>query len=88
MVDNVLLCTVLLSVLGSFTNVLMWIKSWQELTDFEATKTIALGFVVGILYYLLRVEHGFPDSIMSFVVGYASNDFLSWIIEKFGAKKQ
>ena len=73
----------IMALLGSITHTLMWIKSWEELTKFENVRTILLGIIVGFLYGVLRVEHGFPDSVMSFVVGYTAKDFLDWLVEKF-----
>lgn len=86
MVDSILIYTILLAILGSFTNVLLWIEKWSDVTSIKSIKTVVLGFIVGILYYILRVEHQFPDSIMAFIVGYSANDFLSFILEKFKLK--
>jgi prepilin signal peptidase PulO-like enzyme (type II secretory pathway) len=75
--------TVLMAVLGSFANVLMWIKSWEELTSFEASRTVLIGFVVGVLWYFMRVEHGVPDSVVTFVVGYTAKDVIEAVVERF-----
>jgi hypothetical protein len=77
------LITLGMCVLGAFTNVLLWIKSWREITSFEATKTLLLGLIVGILWFFMRVEHNVPDSVISFVVGYCAKDILDAIVEKF-----
>jgi uncharacterized membrane protein YoaK (UPF0700 family) len=75
--------TVLMAVLGSFANVLMWIKSWDELTSFEASRTVLTGLVVGVLWYFMRVEHGVPDSVVTFVVGYTAKDVIESVVERF-----
>jgi hypothetical protein len=78
--------TVCMSILGAFTNVLLWIKSWREITSFEAMRTLILGIIVGILWYFMRVEHNLPDSVVSFVVGYSAKDILDAIVEKLKPK--
>ena len=80
---ELLVVTVGLSVLGAIANVLLWIKSWEEVTSVEAVRTVLLGMIVGILWYFMRVEHGVPDSVVSFVVGYTAKDVLEGIIERF-----
>jgi hypothetical protein len=77
-----------MSVLGAFTNVLLWIKSWSELSSFEASKTLVLGIIVGILWYFMRVEHNLPDSVVSFVVGYTAKDIIEAVVQKFKPLQQ
>ncbi len=86
--DPVFFTTVAMSVLGAVANVLLWAKSWRDLTGFEAAKCILLGAIVGILYYVLRVEHGFPDSAVSFAVGYSAKDMIEALVEKLKPKQQ
>jgi prepilin signal peptidase PulO-like enzyme (type II secretory pathway) len=80
---ELLVLTLLMTVLGAFTNVLLWIRSWGELTSFEATRTLVLGLVVGVLWYFMRVEHNVPDSVVSFVVGYAARDIIEAVVQRF-----
>ena len=71
--------TVALCVLGAFTNVIMWARKPEDIASFEAVKTLVLGFVVGVVWYFARVEHGVPDSLLCFVVGYSSEDIVNAI---------
>jgi 4-amino-4-deoxy-L-arabinose transferase-like glycosyltransferase len=75
--------TVLMSALGALASVLVWAKSWRDLTEFEAVKSLALGILVGVFYYVLRVEHGFPDDAVSFAIGYSAKDMIEALVERF-----
>jgi len=85
-VDYLLITTVLMSVLGAFSNVLLWSKSFKDLTSFEAVKTVLLGGIVGVVYYFLRTEHGFPDNVAAYTVGYSVRDILDGLIVRFKPK--
>jgi hypothetical protein len=84
--DPIFISTVAMSVLGALASVLVWAKSWRDLTGFEALKCILLGAIVGVLYYVLRVEHGFPDSAVSFAVGYSAKDMIEALVERLKPK--
>jgi hypothetical protein len=85
MIDDFII-TLLMSALGALASVFVWAESWKDLTEFEAVKSVALGILVGILYYTLRVEHGLPDSAMSFAVGYSAKDMIEALVERLKPK--
>ncbi len=84
--DYNFIITVAMSTLGSIANVLIWAKTWRDLTEFDAVKSLALGVIIGVFYYVLRVEHGFPDNAVSFAVGYSAKDMIEALVEKFKPK--
>ena len=86
--DPVFVSTIAMSVLGAFANVLIWSRSWRDLAAFEAVKCVLLGAIIGVFYYVLRVEHGFPDSAAAFAVGYSAKDMIEAFVERFKPKTQ
>lgn len=74
--------TIAMSTLGAVTNVMMWAKAWRDLTEFEAAKSIMLGIIIGVLYYVMRVEHGLPDDAVSFAVGYSAKDMIEAFVDR------
>jgi len=84
MIDiNLLLLTILMTSLGAISNVLIWAQKWEDLTSFEAIKSILLGFIVGVVWFFVRTERNLPDSLISFVIGYTAKDFIEALIERF-----
>lgn len=89
MVDIVtILISILLGLVGGIANVIVWAKSWADLKEFSAFRTIIMGGIVGFVYIFLHSDYGFPNTIMTFIAGYAGTDFIRGIIEKFGKKQE
>jgi len=80
---ELLLLTITLCTLGALANVVAWAKTPKEIVSFEGVKSILLGLLVGIPWYFMRVEHGVPDSVVSFVVGYCAKDVIEALAERF-----
>jgi len=87
MIDSTVALFVVNAVIGSLLNVLMWCKSWEELKGWEAVKTVLIGAIVGYIYWWGHQEHGFPDGLMSILVGYSSKDFIEWVMTRIIWKK-
>ena len=86
--DVLLITTICLSTLGAFANVLLWAKSFKDITSYEGLRTLILGVIIGVVWYFMRVEHNVPDSVVSFVVGYAGKDAIDAIVQKFKPFKE
>ena len=71
------------AIIGATLNVLMWSKKQNDLHSWKAIKTILIGAIAGYIYWWGYETHGFPDGFMSIIVGYASEDFIDWVISKF-----
>lgn len=56
-------------------------KTWRSLIKWYSIKAYLLGAAAGYIYYLLHVEHGFPDSLTSIVVGYTAKDFIENVVQ-------
>jgi len=80
--DYSIMLFVVNAVIGAFLNVLMWSKSPKDVTSFEAIKTVVVGAIAGYIYWWGHQEHGFPDGMMSVLVGYSSKDFIDWVMDK------
>jgi len=80
--DLTVLMFVCNAIIGAFLNVLMWSKSVEDIKSYEAVKTVLIGAVVGYIYWWGYQSHGFPDGMMSILVGYSSKDFIEWVMEK------
>ena len=78
---------IVLGLLGGFTHVFMDSKIWNDLLKFESVKQIIVGGISGGLYWMLYVDHGFPNFIMAFVVGYSGTDFIIKLIDKMTKKE-
>jgi len=75
------------AVIGAFVNVLIHAKSWRDITKFSAVKSLVTGGIAGYVYYYLVTEHGFPDGLMAFVVGYTAHDFFDWLVRTFSYRR-
>ena len=79
---------IILGLLGGVVNVLLWAKTWRDLTGFESVRYIALGTITGYVYTFLYSEWGYPNAVMCFVAGYMAPDFIQGIVEKLKRKKE
>jgi len=77
----------LLGLLGGFTHVFADSKIWGDLIKFESIKQMIIGGISGGLYWMLYANHGFPNFIMAFVVGYTGTDFIIKLIEKYSGEE-
>jgi len=73
----------LLGLLGGFTHVFIDSKAWNDLLKFESIKQMIVGGISGGLYWMLYTNHGFPNFVMAFVVGYTGTDFIIKLIKKY-----
>jgi len=74
---------IVLGLLGGFTNVLLWSKTWQDFKSLESIRYIVLGAIIGYLYTFLHSDYNFPNFVMTFVAGYMGPDFIQGILERF-----
>jgi len=70
------------AVIGSFLNVLMWAEKPEEITSWEATKTVLIGAIAGYIYWWAHSEWNIPNGLVSIIVGYTAQDFIEWVAEK------
>lgn len=77
----------ILGLLGGFTHVFVDSKTWNDLLKFESVKQMIVGGISGGLYWMMYLEHNFPNTIMAFVVGYSGTDFIIKLIEKYQDSK-
>lgn len=68
--------------LGALAYRLAWSRSFEELRGYESLRHLALGPLVGLVYYHLHTDYGFPDKVMTFVAGWAGADFLEAFISR------
>jgi len=80
--------SVVLGFVGGFTAILVGSKDWADLKTFAAFKRYILGGIVGGLYSFLHSDYGFPNTIMTFISGYAGTDFIDKLIERYTEKKK
>lgn len=79
---------VLLGLLGGIVYILLErAEGWEDLVCFYAFKRYALGGIVGLLYHIGHSEHGFPDSLMCFVAGYAGTTFIESLVKRYARVK-
>lgn len=83
--DVTALMFIINATIGAFLNVLMWSRRKDDLKKWKAIKTVMVGSIVGYIYWWGYETHGFPDGFMSIIVGYASQDFINWLIHRFSA---
>lgn len=79
---NDIILYILLGGLGGLAYSLSWSKKFNDFITFESIRHVALGFIIGFLYFFLHSEWNFPNSVMSFVSGWCGVDFLQSIIER------
>jgi len=83
-----LLLSAALGFVGGFTAILVGSKDWADLKTFAAFKRYILGAIVGGLYSMLHSDYGFPNTIMTFVSGYAGTDFIDKLVERMQKKPE
>jgi 4-amino-4-deoxy-L-arabinose transferase-like glycosyltransferase len=69
--------------LGGVASALLWAKSWQDIKRLEFVRAIILGAIGGYLYWLMHTEWNIPNSAMAFFFGYAFQDIIEAIVERF-----
>lgn len=74
---------ILMAMLGAFTAELVWAKGWKDLKSFECVRHVMVGAIVGFVYYFLHVQHGYPDMVVSYAMGWFGKDAIEGIVEKF-----
>lgn len=77
---------IILGTLGGVAHVVLDAESWEDLKKFSAFKRLVIGAVIGYLYIYLHSDYGFPNTIMTFVSGYAGTDFIKGIIDRLTKK--
>ena len=82
-VETEMLRYIILGLLGAITYIFLWSKNWGDLKKYSNIRHLIVGGIAGYIYRILVVEHGFPDSIMAFIVGYSAPDFIQALVNKF-----
>lgn len=77
-----------LGFIGGMVNVVVNSEKWEDLKSFNSFKKTVLGAVCGLVYSYLYSEYDWPNSIMSFISGYAGQDFILRLIEKYQVSKK
>jgi ABC-type xylose transport system permease subunit len=77
-----------MGLLGGVANVVANSKGWEDLKEFSAFKKTVLGAVIGLLYSWLHSEYNWPNNVMSFISGYAGQDFILRLITKYQTSKE
>lgn len=84
MIELELVAGALMGLLGAGAYIAFW-RLYEK--PKEAVRHLILGVVAGFIYTIARLEHGLPDLILTFVVGWWAPDFLSGIAEFARRKK-
>ncbi|MCP8322233.1 MAG: hypothetical protein H3Z52_15045 [archaeon] len=75
--------------LGLFFGVigaLAYIFFWEEYVPRRALRHIVLAIIAGFVYTLMRESYGFPDFVVTIVVGWWAPDIISSIAERLKPK--
>lgn len=86
MVDLTLLYFTVLGLIGGVTHVIVDAEKWEDLKHFSSFKKSVVGAVCGFIYSFLYSEYDFPNTVMTFIAGYAGTDFILGIVEKVKKK--
>ena len=73
---------ILLGTLGGLTYVFMASDSWDDFKEFNSQKRIILGGIIGIIYFYLHSDWGYPNAVMTWVSGYMGPTFVDQLVEK------
>jgi len=76
----------LLGFLGAVLHVLVEARKLEDLRSFAAARHMAIGAIVGFIYYILYTDYSFPDTLMALVAGYAGADFIEVLIERYARR--
>jgi hypothetical protein len=76
------LLSVALGVLGALTYIIVWAERREDLSLEEVIRTLALGAIAGLIYFILHTDYGFPDRLMTIVSGYFARDFIPAVLTK------
>ena len=88
--DMSIVLFILNGVVGALIHALWWAKKPEDMTSWEAIKSILIGGLAGYIYWWGYISHGLPDGLMAIIVGYCARDFMDWVVERFApwVKKQ
>jgi len=76
-----------MGLLGGLAHALVEAKKWSDLKKFKFWKRLTLGAVVGVVYYFCYSDWDFPNSVMSFVSGYAGASFIENLTARLRQRK-
>lgn len=88
MIDATLIYFIVLGLIGGIAHVILDAENWEDLKHFSSFKKSVTGAICGFLYFFLYSEYDFPNTVMTFVAGYAGTDFIVGILEKVKKKTE
>ena len=68
--------------IGGLTYVIMTAHSWSDFKCFGSAKRMMLGAIIGFIYFFMHSDYSWPNSVMTWVSGYAGPTFIDQLIEK------
>jgi len=71
---------------GGLVHSLLIARTYREFRSFKSLKLLVIGAVVGFVYYFLHSDWTYPNTVMSFVSGYAGPAFIESLIARVRAK--
>lgn len=77
-----ILLFIIMGAVGGLTYVFMIADSWDDFIEFNSQKRIILGGIVGLIYFYMHSDWGYPNAIMTWVSGYMGPIFVEQLIEK------
>jgi len=80
---EILLTFTVLGLLGGLAMALLIAKTWREFASYATVRRVAIGAIVGFLYYFLWSEWTYPNCVMAFISGMWGVDFLERLRERF-----
>lgn len=82
-----LIITYLLNgMIGALVNILISSKNIYEIREYEKLRTLILGLIAGYVYYHLHFEYNLPNSFMTIVFGYFSNDVFEKLFNRLRSR--
>lgn len=69
--------------LGGLTMVIVNSNGWADLTTLVSCRRYVVGIICGFINYVLCTYYSFPNSIMTWVMGYMGNAFVEGLIYQF-----
>ena len=79
---------VVLGFIGGVVNVVVNSEKWVDLKSFSSFKKAVLGAVCGLVYSYLYSEYNWPNNKMSFISGYAGQDFILRLVKQYQKGKE
>lgn len=73
----------IMGLLGGLAYILFEARKWKNLRSFDSIRRLALGAIMGLVYYFMHSDWNYPNAVSSFIYGLAATFIIESTIERY-----